>query len=591
MTFEQYSTLFLRRWYLVLICTLLAGLGALLVGLFLVPVYQSTALVQVVVHSGNNQGDINELLASNQLVQTETMLATSDPVLRDVASRYPALSVVQLSGMVSASPRLNTQLFAIAVQDTSALRAARLANDIAATLLRQQQGAWQSEDASSQQQLQQDLGTTGQQIDNLKSRLNALQRRKVKDTTQSDLLNGQLTTLQQHYSQWQQALAQLELSEAQSNNFLHIDQLARPATTALRPDVSLYALLGLLGGLLLGSLLIIVWAKLDKRIRTADDLHLSVPWPVLATLRRSTPPALPLHAASLNAQSLNGEAYRLLRSSLGFVEVDKPLRYLMVTSTQTGDGKSTVAAHLACYMAKAGKRTLLIDANLRQPSLHQFFDLPTIKRGLSNAILACGSPQLAAMTSSRPVLSSLTAPFVSAGHTGPTGLTGLTGPTISLQDYIHSVGIANLGIMPSGPLPPNPSELLDSRAMQRFFRSLECCSVDIVIFDAPPILDLSDACILAPNVDGLLLVVDVQRTHRPALDRAHTLLQQTGARVIGCVLNQQPSGDDSIPYISRISRSSRSPALSVAVPASPAVSPTILPIQSAQEASKVVQHR
>ena len=353
-------------------------------------------------------------------------------------------------------------------------------------------------------------------------------------------------------------------------------------------------MLGLLGGLLLGSLLIIVWAKLDKRIRTADDLHLSVPWPVLATLRRSTPPALPLHAASLNAQSLNGEAYRLLRSSLGFVEVDKPLRYLMVTSTQTGDGKSTVAAHLACYMAKAGKRTLLIDANLRQPSLHQFFDLPTIKQGLSNAILACGSPQLAAMTSFRPVLSSLTAPSVAGGHTG------LPGSTISLQDYIHSVGIANLGIMPSGPLPPNPSELLDSRAMQRLFRSLECCSVDIVIFDAPPILDLSDTCILASKVDGLLLVVDVQRTHRPALDRAHTLLQQTGARVIGCVLNQQPSGDDRIPYMSRVSRSthlshlsrlSRSPALSVAVPAASTVSPTILPVQSTQEVLNSVQQR
>src|SRR5690348_13851593 len=114
------------------------GLGTFLVSLLLVPIYQSTALVQVVVHSGSNQGDINDLLASNQLVQTEAMLATSDPVLRDVAAQYPGMSVAQLSKMVTASSRLNTQVFEINVQDTNPKHAAQIANDIAATLLRQQ---------------------------------------------------------------------------------------------------------------------------------------------------------------------------------------------------------------------------------------------------------------------------------------------------------------------------------------------------------------------------------------------------------------------------------------------------------------------
>lgn len=538
LTFAQYWTLFLKRWHLVLLCTLLSGLSALLVGLCLVPVYRSMALVQVVVHSGTSQSDINDLLASNQLVQTEAQLATSDAVLRVVAVHYPALSLAQLATMVSASPHLNTQLFEIDVQDTNATRAAQLANDIATTLVRQQQAAWQSEDASAQQQLQADIGHTRQQIDDLKHRLTIVQSRQDGDTTvQAAALNDQLAPLQQHYNQWQQALAQLELTEAQRNNFLRIDQEAQPASAALRPDVPLYAALGLLGGFLLGCLAILVWECFDTRIRTAADLHLAASWPVLATLCAdgSDSEDGPLPLLLNKVDSLNGEAYRMLRSSLSFMDVDKPLRSILVTSLHAGDGKSTVAANLACYMAKAGKRTLLIDANLRQPSLHRLFNLSAEKRGLSNAILIYGS-LLSQPTSSLPVAASQ--PSLLSAPSPSTAVAKSTSP--SLHDFIHAVGIRNLAVMPSGPLPPNPSELFDSRAMQRFFQTLDGNGIDVVIFDAPPVLDLSDTCVLSARVDGVLIVVDVRRAQRPGIERAQAMLQQTGTRIIGCVLNRQP---------------------------------------------------
>jgi ATPases involved in chromosome partitioning len=537
LTFEQYWTIFLKRWHLVLLCTLLSGLSALLVGLCLVPVYRSMALVQVVVHSGTSQSDINDLLASNQLVQTEAQLATSDPVLRTVAARYPALSLAQLATMVSASPRLNTQLFEIDVQDTNATRAAQLANDVAATLVRQQQAAWQSEDASAQQQLQADIGHTRQQIDDLKHRLAVVQSRQNGDTTaQAAALNDQLAPLQLHYNQWQQALAQLELTEAQRNTFLHIDQMAQPASVALRPDVPLYSALGLLGGFLLGCLAILVCERFDTRIRTVADLQLAASWPVLATLCAddSDPGGGPLPLLLDKVDNLNGEAYRMLRSSLGFMEVDRPLRSILVTSVQTGDGKSTVAANLACYMAKTGKRTLLIDANLRQPSLHRLFNFSAEKRGLSNAILICGS-LLSQRSSSLPIAANQPSLL-----SDPPSTAVAKSALPSLHDCMHAVGMRNLAVMPSGPLPPNPSELFDSRAMQRFFLALDGNDVDVVIFDAPPVLDLSDTCVLSALVDGVLMVVDVQRTQRSAIERAQTLLQQTGARIIGCVLNRQP---------------------------------------------------
>jgi len=105
--------------------------------------------------------------------------------------------------------------------------------------------------------------------------------------------------------------------------------------------------------------------------------------------------------------------------------------------------------------------------------------------------------------------------------------------------FVHAVDIPNLCVMPSGPLPPNPPELLDSKAMQRFFAALTTCGVEVVIFDTPPLLGLSDANILASKVDGTLVVVDITRADKRNLKQVKALLVQSGAHVLGCVANKQ----------------------------------------------------
>src|SRR5436305_1982765 len=137
MTIEQYRDIMVKQWKIIVICFLFTGLGTFLVSKLMTPIYQSSALVQVSINSINSQADYNNLLASDQLVQTETQLATSDPVLREVASHYPDLTIDQISKEVSATSKLNTQLFEISVQDPSPTRAAAIANDIAATLIQQ----------------------------------------------------------------------------------------------------------------------------------------------------------------------------------------------------------------------------------------------------------------------------------------------------------------------------------------------------------------------------------------------------------------------------------------------------------------------
>ncbi len=463
MTFEHYWAILVKQWKLIVLCFVVVGLGTYIGSKLMTPLYQSTVLVQVAISSQNNQADYNNLLASDQLVQTETQLAVSDPVLREVASHEPGMTVDQLAREVTSTPKLNTQLFEITVLDASPTRAAALANDIAATLIKQQLQVAQQDNSRSQQQIQQDLDATRQQIDATTSKIAALQAQKGSQQAQLLLLQAQLSGLQQHYSQWQTALAQLELTQAENGNFLRIAQAAQPSLRPVQPNVLLNTGVGLLAGLFLGILLAVLFERLDTRVRTPEALTQLLDWPVLGTIWRA-------HSATreemINPQGrdANVESYRILRTNIGFSGIDKPLRSLVVTSAMPGDGKSTIAANLAIFMAKTGKNTLLIDADLRRPVQHQLFGLPADKKGLSNAVLAMSMPTTA---NSYPQFVAPTSPLRPSG--------ALNTFSFSLEPFVHPVGIPNLRVIPSGPLPPNPSELLDSKAMQRLLMTIASC--------------------------------------------------------------------------------------------------------------------
>src|SRR5437868_5500854 len=176
MTLEQYWIILIKRWKLVVICFLLVGMGTFTGSKLMKPLYQSSVLVQVIIRSSNNnQADYNNLQASDLLVQTESTLAVSEPVLREVASHHPGLTVSQLAKEVSSSPRSNTQLFEIDVVDPSPTLAARLANEIASTLIKQQLQVIQQDNAQAQQQIQQNIDLTSQQINDTTSKISALQ--------------------------------------------------------------------------------------------------------------------------------------------------------------------------------------------------------------------------------------------------------------------------------------------------------------------------------------------------------------------------------------------------------------------------------
>ncbi|MCS7282578.1 MAG: CpsD/CapB family tyrosine-protein kinase [Anaerolineae bacterium] len=193
------------------------------------------------------------------------------------------------------------------------------------------------------------------------------------------------------------------------------------------------------------------------------------------------------------------EAYRTLRTNLTFAGLDQPLEALVVTSPALEDEKSVAAANLAVTMAQGERRTILVDADLRRPRLHEIF-------GVSNG-------------------QGLTTMFVE--------------PEAMADPPLVDVGVENLWLLPSGPLPPNPADLLGSRRMDEVLAALRA-RADILLFDAPPVIAVTDAVVLGRKADGVLLVMTAGRTRRDHALAAKEILERAQIRLVGVVLTNVP---------------------------------------------------
>ena len=250
-------------------------------------------------------------------------------------------------------------------------------------------------------------------------------------------------------------------------------------------------------GLLVGYGLALMRRTVDRKVRTVANVEEAGVGAVIGII----PAAGVLSKSSRGVSEDLGvaaEAFRHLRTNLRFVDVDKPPRSIVVTSANPNEGKSTVSANLARMTAAAGQPTVLIDADLRKPSIASTFDLdPTV------------------------------------------GLTQVLAGDVSLGDVLQDTRTPNLQVITAGRIPPNPSELLGSQRMHSLIEQLT--QEFLVIVDAPPLLPVTDAGLLAATSDGALLVVAVGRTRVEQVELSTKIFKQVGGRLYGAVLNMAPS--------------------------------------------------
>lgn len=200
---------------------------------------------------------------------------------------------------------------------------------------------------------------------------------------------------------------------------------------------------------------------------------------------------------SMNPKSPISEVYRILRTKIHFSSKEQEIKTLMITSTQTGEGKTTTISNLAVTYAQEGKRVLLVDADMRKPSLHRVFSVPN-HQGLSTLL---------------------------TGHT-------------SVQDSIQETIVSNLSLLPSGPVPANPAELMDSAVMRELLEQLKP-EYDVILLDTPSVLSVSDSVIVSALCDGVVMIVASGKVRKDHLKKAKEQLDHVNANMLGIVINKE----------------------------------------------------
>jgi capsular exopolysaccharide synthesis family protein len=326
-----------------------------------------------------------------------------------------------------------------------------------------------------------------------------------------NLLKREYETNQQLYESLLQRLKEAGVSASLRSNNIHVVDRARPPLAPIRPRKALNIMLSAVVGFVLGCVLALFNEYLDSSVKTPEEVEQLVNLPALGLVpsmssinggRRRSLTGARSNAASTELatmaqpHSVVSEAYRALRTSILLSTSKHPPQVILITSGQPREGKTTTALNLAITLAQRGDRVVLIDSDLRRPRVHRALHV-------SNEV----------------------------------GLSSFLSGNVPIDNLPRAVPkVPNLFVIPAGPTPPNPAELLSSEPISLMFSELRR-QFDFVVLDSPPTITVADSMILAAHADGVILVAHGGVTTRESLRHTRKLIGSTNARIIGVVLN------------------------------------------------------
>jgi capsular polysaccharide biosynthesis protein/Mrp family chromosome partitioning ATPase len=533
----RYLRLLAPRWLLFVIITTLAATTAFIASSFLPPTYRATAVLVVNQSGSGDAVTYSDALLNLQLVKTYSRIAQQPDILETVHQRLNLpFDIPTLTRMVKIQPIRETQLIEVAAE--------------------------------------------GRDPETIRQIVDAIVSVFVETVTP-------------------------RLPPDQAGRALWVAQPARVEEKPVGPNTPLNTLVAAVFGLMGAVGLVALRHYLDDTIKSPEALGETTGLPALGAVpkvkvTKEDPAGLVTISHRHNPAS---EAYRLIRTNLEFARVDHPLRTLLVTSAGPAEGKSTVAANLATVLALAGQRVILVDCDLRRPNVHRIFGADN-QRGMTSLLLSDVPPAetgRGANGGTRPLRANGAQPSVRLearqqsesarswvvdlldqtlvplartngtayrnGQNGHHHAEPLSVPAVVasalpspaplaeplalgqprharwIAEYLQPTHVKNLRLLTSGPLPPNPAELLSSPRLANCLQHL-ATEADLVVLDSPPVLAVSDPLSLASRVDATVLIVDAQKTRSEALKRAADALTRSGTRILGAVLNNMRTGAD-----------------------------------------------
>ena len=497
MEMRNYIRLILQWYWLIILGVVVTGTTAFLYSKSQQPVYKATSELLVSAGDAENLNDISALNSYNLLAQSYAERLKNYEVL-SIAAQNIGINenIDKLSENIRVSNVNNTQLIQLTVEHTDPTVARDLANEIPHVFAERNNLQQVSRYADSKSSLEAELADLDAELEMIQKAISTENSKVSPDLNTVEQLRNNELLLRDTHSKILQSYEEVRMAEARTLDNLIIDEPARQPTTPIRPRVLQNTLLGIIVGGMLAIGIVFLIDYLDDSVNTPEEIEEITGVSTLGGVMQLdiTNPNETLVMTSA-PRSPAAEAFRQIRTNLKFSTIRSELKSVVVTSANASEGKSTVAANLAITLAQTGKSVILVDSDLRRPNQHKIFQCSS-NVGLTNLIVD--------------------------------GKNDLT--------LIQGTDIKGLQIVPSGPLPPNPAELLGSERMSDIVTWLES-EAEFVIYDMPPVLAVTDASIMARLVSTTLFVVRAGKTTGQTLRNGVEQILAVEGRIAGIVLN------------------------------------------------------
>jgi succinoglycan biosynthesis transport protein ExoP len=480
-----------RKWVIAITALMTAGIVAAGT-LMMAPSYEAHSTVRLVMAASGTL-DYTDYRYTERLLNTYTELATSEPVMDELAEKLG----VRMDDYVEVKVIPNTELMDILVENANPELASQAANELAEIIVTQSKELYTSGAKSAHEILGEQLSQIEEELNQARADYESLVLQSPDDSQHIEALARSIELKQETYGTLLQQYETARATEAIRANALSIVEQAKIPEEPSKPNKVLNFALGGMVGLMGGIGLAFLLEYMDTRMHTVAQIEKTTALPVLGRI--------PYVHKGLNNVFTDGsypqrEAFLHLWTNLHAATRGEMLHMLLVTSAVPGEGKSTIVTNLAVAMAQTGQRVLAVDMDLRRPALHTNFHLPN-KIGLSNVLKS----------------------------------------EIKLQEAVQETKIAGLSVLTSGPLEGNPTELLCSCQLKELLEET-AQRFDLFLLDSPALLPVADTAVMAPLVDGVLLVVARAQTESEAVRSACRELTDIGARMIGLVVTRAKDG-------------------------------------------------
>lgn len=492
MELRTYLSILWRRKWVIAIAAVVTTIFATVATLLTTPTYESATTVRVAtVGSGvADYGGRTDINYTQLLMSTYATILTTGSVRSEIQQELGLNSFPVLSAELVPS----TELMRIRSEAETPEAARDIASLAAQILIRKSQELYTGNGQSTREILSQQLEQVEAELEAARQEYDRLLAESPEDTDSISAISQSIDLKERTYNSLLTQYETARVNEALRTNAVSIVEPAflprEPAHPRHEVNIALGAIVGLVGGVALAF----VFENLDTTLYTTRQIE--------AVTKMSTVGKIPMANEQLkiirfdNGYQPELEAFRRLRTNILTPDVGNAPKVLMVTSAERGEGKSTIAANLAVSIAQAGRRVLLVDCDMRLPTIHSIFDQPN-KRGLTDVLVG----------------------------------------DLTVAETMQDSTYQRVQVITTGPIPPNPTELLGSEQMQLLLAELRE-AYDVVILDTPALLSVTDAAVLVPFVDGVVLVVARTRSRRESVRAVRHQLSTVNAKTVGVVVNR-----------------------------------------------------